>query len=126
LRIECDFAIEKDASVGEVYVCNSQNLIISQKNEIVEGIDGEHKDDSQDQDVTVFKADDQTVRYFPKDLQKFFPNLKGIVVTKSGVKELNDEDLANFHDLEFTDFSNNELESLDDKNIFSANPKLKR
>jgi insulin-like growth factor-binding protein complex acid labile subunit len=124
VRIDCEFKIENLSSFGTLYSCNAQDLIITLKDEVVQGIDGHHIDGMTNMDVKMFYADDQTIRFLP-DLQSFFPNLQAIKIVKSGIKELFPDDLRSFQDLEFCDFSNNEIESLEPDTLFSSNSKLK-
>lgn len=125
MRIDCEFSEENHSLIGDVYACKARDLIITKKTDVVEGIDGEHMNGKTNNDVKIFEADDQTMRYLPAELENFFPNLQGIKVVKSGMKELTGENLKYLPNLEFCDFSSNEIESLDDENVFIFNSKLK-
>lgn len=123
LRIDCDFGVE-DHVIGDVYTCKAVKLIVEGDDEIVEAIIGEHEAGMTDKDVKVLHVDDRIFKFFPSEVESFFPNLKGLKVVSSGLKALTKENLQYFPELEFVDFSDNEMEVLSG-DLFAFNERLK-
>jgi Leucine-rich repeat (LRR) protein len=119
VRIKCDFSL-----LDEDYLCTVQELEITHKNDVVEGIDGNHESGMTDNDVVLFHAANQKINYMPAKLNLLFPSLQDIKIVKSGLKELFPEDFKNFPDLSSCDFSNNEIQFLDDDTLFSSNSEM--
>lgn len=63
-------------------------------------------------------------RYFPYDLEKFFPNLKTIVLQRGLLDKIQQRDLREHKFLEELNLANNDLEILQ-KDLFKYNRKLK-
>ncbi|CAG9810383.1 unnamed protein product [Chironomus riparius] len=64
------------------------------------------------------------ILYFPKGLQKFFQHLLNLELTLSKLKEIKQEDLKVFPDLQALNLNFNFIEVLE-KDLFKFNPKLR-
>jgi Leucine-rich repeat (LRR) protein len=75
-------------------------------------------------DVLGIDGKDKIIQYFPKGLNLIFRNLKAIDIENGRIKELNQNDLMPYTNLEYLDLGNNDIEVLMD-GVFDYNPKLK-
>lgn len=123
LDINCEFKYEEWVTLGSVYTCHVNNLKISTPNENVTSIIGTHIDGKTNSDVVKLNIEQQTCEFLPNDLEKFFPNLQGLRVVKSGLVELNQKDLSVFPKLRSCDMWNNFLINLD-ANLFVKSPEI--
>ena len=94
------------------------------ENETVTTINGQAANFYHSENVKMLDIDDQTVRYFPKGLEKIFPNLEGISIYNSKLKKISKSDLKPFPALRELCLHNNELETLD-SDLFEFNPELR-
>lgn len=71
-----------------------------------------------------FLVQEKTLHFFPKGLEKYFPNLDFIKIERCGLKVIQQSDLKPFSKLNFIDLSYNSIEVIE-KGLFDFNPKLK-
>ena len=106
--------------VGPVEYCKAQTVSITSRNEEVTSVDGRTDSTS----LTGLWFNNQTVNYLPKGIDKFFPNLKALVVSSAQLKSLTQVDLKSLTQLVFVNFVGNDVESLDG-DLFEFSPKIK-
>lgn len=90
---------------------------------IIEGIDGTHIGKNTDNDVKGFYMTGRSLRVFPKNIERYFPNLEGIWISRTSLAEISKEDLrplSNLKTLYMRDCYLTRLES----GLFQFNPKL--
>jgi hypothetical protein len=124
--VNCDYDYyEFFYFLKSAYRCTVTNTlnIYSQDSAIVESTNGAHKSEKTNDDVLIFYSDNKTTQYFPKNLDKIFKNLKGILIQNGRLKEIHQSDLEPFPNLvEF--YSNfNDIEILEEE-LFKFNPSL--
>jgi Leucine-rich repeat (LRR) protein len=100
-----------------------ESLVITERNQIITSINGQTKSYYRSQNITGLWFEDQTMNFMPKGLEKFFPKIERISITRSKLKELTKEDLAPFPMLKNLWIRRNDLETLP-SNLFEANPEL--
>lgn len=111
---------------SELYQCNISQVLITERGQIVEGINrGRHEAFQTDEDVRVILFFDSTVFYFPQGLSNTFSNLTHLVLVDCGLKEITKNDLAGFQNVESLTLDNNQLRSLP-ADLFTDLPKLER
>ena len=86
-------------------------------------ISGQHIDDQTNVDVMGFWAENNKIQYFPRSLHEIFKNLELILITKSQLKAIHQQDLKHFPKLEFLCLDFNEIEVIEN-NLFAFNPNL--
>lgn len=118
--LECDIRETDFEWVGKVKQCTAKNVDITTSNEEITSINGH----TEPTNIQILWISGQTVAYLPKGIDKFFPNLKGLVVASSNLKSLKQDDLKLLHQLGVVGFNGNDLESLEG-DLFEFNPKLK-
>ncbi|KAG5670179.1 hypothetical protein PVAND_000459 [Polypedilum vanderplanki] len=107
----------------EYYWCKVQSGKILKKSEVeVTNVFGTHVRNKANNDVQFFDARGILTRYFPRSLDKFFPN---IIETyfEDGMREIHKEDLKQFPKLRSFFMSNSNVEYLE-KDLFIYNPNL--
>jgi hypothetical protein len=125
-NLECNFKEKSSSSwtyVKSGKVCDVKNLVISSPNQQITSINGISGSNAIDNDVTALRVDGQTVNYFPRGLEKFFPNIEIMFVVDCKLKAITNQDLASFPQLKELRLSHNDIEELDD-DLFAANKKL--
>jgi Leucine-rich repeat (LRR) protein len=125
INLECTFG-EVSTGYREVKSgkeCNVKNLVIISPNQQITSINGISGSDAIRNDVKIFNAQSQTINYFPRGLEKFFPNIGLIYVHSSKLKAIARQDLEPFSELKEIYLVNNDIEELED-DLFTANEQL--
>lgn len=108
--------------VDKVYGCQG-NFVISDVDQTVTGVVGNHTSLSRNEDVLGFKPNCLGLERLPRGLEKFFPNLVAYWAEGCGITTIAKEDFAPFPNLRQVHFYGNKLESLS-SDIFTSNPSL--
>lgn len=74
--------------------------------------------------VRAFWVQSAILHYFPRGLENSFPNLEGIAIGSSKLKEIRQEDLKPFPNLKYLNLYTNEIQVVE-KDLFKFNPQLK-
>ena len=122
---ECDYRLANFWVVGLKYSCEVKNnpQISSLESALISNIIGVHENGKSNDDVTFFRADHKKIEYFPKGLEKFFVNLKGIVIGDNKLKEIRSSDLQPLPNLTYLNLGDNQIQVLED-GLFDYNPEL--
>jgi len=124
LLFDCAYSIESFTAVSSVYTCKAKVIGFGIHDNILHGITGNHKADGYDKThVQALKIVDQNIPSLPKEIERFFPNLKVLYVYNSQLKTISKEDLKPFPGLRHLVIWNNKLEALDG-DLFAKNPNL--
>lgn len=107
------------------YYCNAKNQINidSPDRAEINLVTGKHVVNKSFDNVEGIEADNLTVHYFPRGLDRIFKNLKMIDINNGRLKEIHQSDLKSFPKLVCLDLYENDIESLE-KGLFDYNPKL--
>jgi len=111
--------------LGKIYRCFPQNElnIISPETAVVESITGFHQSFKDNDQVIGFHSNGKNVQYIPKNLDKFFKNIKNIDIVYGRVKEIHQSDLKPFPKLVYCGFMDNDIEIIEN-DLFDYNPDL--
>jgi len=126
VSFECYYTGGIWSTLESPYCCYVQNSldITSFDAAQVDSISGTHQAGFNDDNVNAFRIHDiGQLHYFPRGLNKFFKNLKGIAINYSGLKEIHQCDLKDFPKMELLYLFGNNLEILEE-NLFEFNPNL--
>jgi len=123
--IVCDYNIGSFTNIVNAYYCNVNNEpnIITLESAQISSISGTHSHSKIDDDVGVFWASSIIINFFPKDLLKFFKNLKGIIIYSCQLKEIHQADLKPFVNLISIRLQTNSIEIIEE-GLFDYNPHL--
>ncbi|XP_070491072.1 uncharacterized protein [Chironomus tepperi] len=112
-------------TISKVYLCDVKNNLNLESRQlaIIDSSNGTHKGDKNDTYVTGFLADNKNMKYFPRNLENFYPNLKAIAIFNGRIKEIDQMNLKPFPMLLELNLNNNDIEILDE-NLFFYNPLL--
>ena len=122
---QCNYYTGTWGSLGTLYQCGVQNSvsITSLDAAQVDYICGEHLAGYNNDNVEAFDLFKGQIHYFPRGLNKFFKNLKGIQIYSTGLKEVHQSDLKDLPKLMNLHLHTSNLEILE-KNLFEFNPNL--
>ncbi|XP_070507881.1 uncharacterized protein [Chironomus tepperi] len=110
--------------IRDLYTCEiSGRLHITRRGTSINRIDGFHMQGKRTKEVQAFKGDASIINYFPKDLEKQFPNLIVILLNLVQLKEIRQTDLKPFTDLRYLDLFENKIEFLE-ADLFKYNRRL--
>ena len=126
VTINCNFSSSSGWHIfDEIYTCEVDSIssAIIEPNTLISAINGQHAVGKSNNDVRGFRVKNAVVNYFPKGLQKFFPNLIAISILSSNLKEVRQSDLSPFPQLKYLNFYNNNLKSVRE-DLFEFNKKL--
>lgn len=108
------------------YMCETIQIeeILTQNNREITEVTGDHSSHENLSDVKGFNVENKTVSYVPKNLLKFFPNIRALEIINCHLKEIRSEDLEPFGEkLNFLHLNDNDIEYLE-QDLFAKNPNL--
>ena len=122
--INCKFQNTSWQVIGSVYSCEAQSLSeISVRN--VTNITGTHQSGMIDADVEVFEINIRNdLTFVPHGVEQFFPNLIGLQIGYSQIRELIGDELKNYPNLEFFSVHMSPLERISG-DLFQFNPLMR-
>lgn len=105
-------------------MCNVQNqdIIENRSNREIATVTGKHESSKSNDDVKAVWIANSKLYYFPKGLE-IFENLEGIVIDKSGLREIRKDDLKPFINLRHLSLNGNNLQVIE-SNLFENNQNL--
>lgn len=121
VTLKCNF--EMDAYKD--YTCFAKNFEITSKDDqTITEVSGVHLEGKSNADVKAFGVKDTTIKFFPKDLAKYFPKLEIVDIENSELSEITKSDLEQFgENLRTLFLAENDIENID-QNTFQSNPQL--
>lgn len=124
-HILCNYTDIYSVHLGYSYACRIQNTIsiTSPEEAVITSISGEHINGRTNDDVHGVYFYGKIVHYFAQGLEKFFKNLKLIIIGYGGMRQLTQKDLINYPNIEILALYYNEIEVLDE-GIFENTPRL--
>lgn len=107
------------------YQCKVEKISLETEGITVDAVNGTHLIGKSNDDVKVIAiGSSPNMIFLPKGIEKFFPNLEGIVVAFSGLSQITENDLKPFQHLKVLHLVNNRIKVFDTKQ-FEFNPDLK-
>jgi Leucine-rich repeat (LRR) protein len=103
--------------------CFVTNFEITSFNKTITTINHEFRSIAAKENVTILIFSSQTVKFFPKGINKFFPNINRLDVDNCQLKKINKTDLEVFPELRELTLADNNIEVLED-DLFSENREL--
>lgn len=123
-ELKCKFErVGWDDIIGPAYTCAAMNLNLTQPRQLITTVIGEHPVGAANDKVNTVLAFEQVCDFFPVGLEKFFKNLTGIAIQKSGLKRISKSDLKPFGQLRSISLFGNKLKTLE-SDLFMYNPLL--
>ena len=88
-------------AVGNKYRCFvKNNLVIDSPEKVqIDAVSGTHISRKSNDGEIYFHIDGKPIQYFPRGIEKFFRNLKGIAIWGTKIKEIHQEDLKPYKNL---------------------------
>lgn len=109
--------------VGAVYTCKG-TIVGNSNNGTVIAAYGNHLRRMNDGNVQAICINEQNLKYFPRNVAQFSPNLKVINLSDNSITSLLNSELKPHNKLEWLSISDNEISALESK-IFDGSPNLK-
>lgn len=123
--LDCKYSNGLWVTLGLVYQCEaSVSLIVNSDKIKVINVSGNHEQGKTNPDVELLHIRFQNLQSFPKEIDKFFMNLKGIYALDNRIETITKNDLKVFPNLEYFDFHGNDITVIDD-DLFEFTPNLK-
>lgn len=113
-------------AINSVYFCDLKFDIENQKpNDVVTAINGNHLHEQSNSDVVGFRAENKTLHYFPKGLDKYFKaeKIEFIAIWSTGLKEIHQNDLLPFKNLRILSLWNTDLQVIE-HDLLKFNPAI--
>lgn len=126
LILNCNYKQSSRSFIGAVYECEAKlirNLIVDRDQSNVTDVTQAHLQGKTNNDVVFLDISHQNFPSFPKGIEKFFSNLKGIYAISNNLKAITKDDLKVFTNLEYISFYNNDITMLE-SDLFSLSPNL--
>lgn len=125
ITLNCVYDTAEWVALGLQYQCKVENITVESKRVAINAVNGTHLPGKFNDDVKVISIGlSPKMIFLPKDIEKFFPKIEGIVVAFSGLSEVTENDLKPFKHLEVLHFINNRIKIFDTKQ-FEFKPNLK-
>lgn len=124
--LECRFRRDYWPGIGHIYVCNTVDFALrSSADRVIAETSGEHKESLANADVKALVSMGQTIHYFPRNVEKIFPNINGFSFINVKLREIHQEDIKPYgRNLEYLILIGNEVQTLE-KDLFQFNQNLK-
>lgn len=123
LLLDCTYSVTTSWNVANVYSCTGRIITTGLPRTIVE-VTRNHLTDKTNDDVLNVIIGDKTVKFIPRHLGAFFPNLESLNMLNSGVEEISRVDLAGMPKLKQLYMESNLITVLEN-DLFKRNPQLK-
>ena len=135
IDINCNFEESFEGESND-YTCKAENLQVVTENSTIGSIKGNHQRGKRDTDVTSLAVTDQTMKFLPHELSKFFPrliklsiensklskinkfaftglpDLKELIITGNSIAEIEPGSFDHVHQLKLLDISRNHIHQL--------------
>lgn len=124
IDLQCDFITVRTVMPVDVSgnLCGAIGLVITNQNDTITSVNGQSAPLT---DVNILHIFHQMINYFPKGLDKFFPNLEAIQLLHSPLKTIEQADIRPFGSkLKKFILGGNQIESLD-SDLFEYNSELR-
>lgn len=118
--LECSYSDRNEHG----YKCDVTTLRITSKDDRkITKVLGVHNSRKNNENVKFFDSIGKTIQFFPKELEKVFPNLEVFHIYGANLKEISNDDIRNFINLKVLLLPSNNLEMIDRK-LFEFNKNL--
>lgn len=121
--IGCSFDNRKHQPLAVVYVCFVKGPVKEISDPKLTEVVGHHKSGNSNNDVKMLHATQIKLKYFPQNVEQFFPNLERIFMYNTGIKSLVQSHLKPFPKLTYLLMQNNEIEELS-SDVFQFNNRI--
>lgn len=123
MTIVCQFFYNAvESSTEDQYGCYPTTVDLG-NSVVVESVTGTHRPGRTNDDVTYLMLLNQNVPQFPKELEKFFPNLRFFRISETGLLSIKAEDLKPYPQITMLYIGANKFTSLDG-DLFTLTPNL--
>lgn len=119
--LKCDFEARRWKYLNSNITCIVSDLNITTSVEAATSMNGNTEPRNEVFGIWIIR---QQVSHFPLGLEKFLPNLQGILIEHSKLQTIKQSDLKPFGNLTVLNLEHNEIEVIPD-DLFAFNPKLK-
>lgn len=123
IKFECVYSIEDWVILDKTYGCSVKNLKIEDGDQTLVSVSKSHLKGKTSKDVETVNIENTTCHTLPRNIEKSFPNLKGLRLAQAKLRTISSDDLKPFPALRVLCLWANELTTLDG-NLLINNPNL--
>lgn len=120
--IDCEYYVDSYAFVGTMYACTG-TIVLDDSKYTVTSTSGSHHRRMNDSMVEALFIYQKNLNYFPKNVERFFPNLKAISLDDNLITKVSNVFLRPHKNLEWLNLLGNRITKLD-SDIFDGLPNL--
>lgn len=125
ILLDCNYGEQNYDIVGAVYACDARITKSGSSDDVVATVMGNHQSGHSHIDVKGLQVSGQRLENFPKQIERFFANLRAIYFSKTEIFKISSDDLQPFPLLVNLVMNGNQLVTLDG-NLFEHTPNLQR
>lgn len=115
--------VEGEIVEGEFLKFVAKNWDITTEDVTITSINGQEASFYKDKKITYLDVNDQTVKYFPKGIENFFPFLERLSIVGAQLESIKSDNLKPFVHLETVNLKNNNIVTLN-SDVFEFNPEI--
>lgn len=129
--LDCTYQIQTLWNIQNIYVCTARVIVVGDLRNVTD-VSQNHMTGRTNDDVKGISIRGQTLRFVPRNIDAFFPNIESLFVQQSQIQELFSKDLKNLPNLREVNMDGNLIEVIsadlfeENQNItgisFSLNP----
>lgn len=121
--LQCTYSVRDVWLTKQVYTCSGTFTLLSDNPTLTE-VSGTHVSTRNNNDVKAIYIENQEVRFFPRDIEKYFPNVEVISIINGGIGVISRSAFGAYAALTQLQLDNNNIRLLGD-DLFAANSRLK-
>lgn len=126
VTFNCTFAFWSSSNLPTVYTCYFPEVSNFDEGEIVTAVDGWHRTGKSNVDVKALLIQDVPhLSFFPRGLEKFFPNLEAFYIRNSSISALTGDELEPFKNLYWFQLAFSRNFERVPENLFDSKPLMR-
>lgn len=112
LNVNCVYMMQSWAFVENSYACVENQLIVESRNQFIAIVNKKPAKDHPYRDFKLVEFTSTVIKFIPKGLERFYPDLEGLAVYHSSLQEIDKSDLKPFPKLKMLHLAYNDIEVL--------------
>jgi hypothetical protein len=118
--LDCTYQVQTLWMIQNIYVCSARVIVVGDLRNVTD-VSQNHVTGMSNDDVRGIVVESQTLRFLPRNIDAFFPNLEALDVYRSQIQEVSQQDFENFLNLRQVNLVGNAIQVIQ-ANLFEKNP----